>query len=375
MRRRLLGFAGALATLLAGAPAGRGEDRVTVRGVYYREASTRVVQPMAQLSKDLPQGFDAGAYFLVDAITSASVAAGASQDQLFTEFRKEVGLGAGKTFDRTRIGALFRESREPDYISHGVGLSLTQGVWENSGTLNFAAAYGHDTVGPNLNMYLDVLFGSVSYTQALSPTLLVQGGYEAAYLDGYQGNPYLRVPNLGYENPPPRRLRHVLVARVANYFPLLNSGVQLHYRFYIDQGIDETPNPWGLSAHAFEARLYRMLTPLLELRLSYRYYSQGAAAFWCNTDPTHGGNPGCYGHLDPSGMVVTDKYYVADPKAGPLATHVPLMQLWWEARGLRGLPFLEWFAAGAFEVSYGYYIQDTRYGNAHQLQTGYSLPF
>ena len=30
---------------------------------------------------------------------------------------------------------------------------------------------------------------------------------------------------------------------------------------------------------------------------------------------------------------------------------------------------------GAFELSYGRYFQTTHYGNAHLLQTGYTLPF
>ena len=38
-------------------------------------------------------------------------------------------------------------------------------------------------------------------------------------------------------------------------------------------------------------------------------------------------------------------------------------------------PFLRWFAAGAFEVSYGRYFQNTSFGNAHVLQTGYRLQF
>ena len=64
----------ALALSFALAVPARAEDRVTVRGAYYREASTRVVQPMLQLSTDLPEGFDLSATALVDAISSAAPA-------------------------------------------------------------------------------------------------------------------------------------------------------------------------------------------------------------------------------------------------------------------------------------------------------------
>ncbi len=357
-----------LATLLAAPPSGRAEDRVTVRGVYYRETSTRVVQPMVKLEKDLPAGVDVGAHFLVDAITSASVAAGALQDTLFTEYRKEAGFTVGKTFDRTRIGAFYRHSREPDFLATDVGLSLAQGVWDNTGTVLANVAYGSDTVGPMLDQHLAVTFGSLSYLQALSPTLAAQVGYEALLYDGYQANPYLRVPNFGYESLPKKRMRHAAVARLAHYLPTLGAGVQLHYRLYYDHGVgEEESDPWNLLAHTVELRLHKELTSTLEARFSYRFYTQGAAAFWCNTSVLTGGSTECYG--------LTPHYYSVDPKLGPMRTHTAEVKVTWEARALRTVPLLGWFAGGAFDLSYGRYFQNTRYGNAHVLQTAYSLPF
>ncbi len=57
------------------------EDRVNFRGAYFREASNRVIQPMMELTKDLPQGYDVGGHLLVDAISSASIAQGAMVDE------------------------------------------------------------------------------------------------------------------------------------------------------------------------------------------------------------------------------------------------------------------------------------------------------
>jgi hypothetical protein len=364
-RRPLLALV--FSAALGVATPGRGEDRVSVHGSYFRETSTRVVQPMIEVAKDLPAGYDVSAHFLVDAITSASVASGTLQDNIFTELRKEAGVVVGKTIDRTHLALAYRQSREPDYISHIVGLQVAQGVWDGSGTVAVSLARGSDTIGPNLNRSLDVYFGSVLYTQALSPTTLIETGYEAAYLKGYQANPYIQVPNLGYEKPPDERLRHVLVARVAHYLPRSRTGMQVHYRFYVDQAIHADPDPWGLVGHSVEGRVYQELPGGLELRLSYRYHSQGAARFWCNTDPSRGGHTDCYG--------VTPTNYAADPKLGPLATHIPEVKLTWEARPLTGVPVLEWLAGGEFDLSYARYFQDTRYGGANLLQTGYSLPF
>ena len=104
----------------------RAEDRVTIRGAYYREPSTRVIQPVVEITKDLPHGFDINAHYLVDTITSASAAAGTSVDSIFTEIRSEVGLGVGKTWDRTRATLSYKYSAESDYWSHAFWASLSR---------------------------------------------------------------------------------------------------------------------------------------------------------------------------------------------------------------------------------------------------------
>jgi hypothetical protein len=376
--RRLGPVLAAAFALLTGTP-GRGEDRVTVRGAYYREHSTRVVQPMIEVFKDVPGGFDVGAHFLVDAITSASVAAGNASDSIFTEMRKEAGATIGKTINHTRVALGYRESREPDYISHTGSAAFLQDVWENSGTVAAIAAYSHDTIGPMLDRPLSTWFAGAGYTQALTPTLNTQLSYDLTYLNGYQANPYVQVPNLGREKLPKERFRHAFAARVAFYIPASNTGLQAHFRYYIDHGPGEStvgpestvqtpgPDPWKLHANTIEGHLFQDLAPGLEVRLTYRHHSQGAAAFWCNTDPSRGGVTDCYG--------TTPVYYSADSKLGPLATHIFEGQLEWQARPLAAVPVLRWFAGGAFQISYGRYVQDSRYGGAHLLQTGYTLPY
>jgi hypothetical protein len=357
----------ALPALALVASSARGEDRVTVRGAYYREPSTKVVQPMIEVTKDLPLGFDVAAHGLVDAITSPSVLTGVTGDHIFTEHRKEAGLAVGKTFDRTHLGLSYRQSREPDYIAHAVGLQFEQGVWENTGTLGLNLAYSHDTIGPFLTHTLDVGFAGISYEQALSPVLLAQVGYEFSYLSGFLCNPYDN-DSRGRANCPNQRVRHVGVARVARYFPSVGAGVQLYYRFYYDQWWDPKPDPWGLTAHSVEGRLYQEIGPRVELRLSYRYHTQGWAQFaFCSRDPSRAADPEC----GPDILV----FHTGDEKFGPLQTHLIELKLTWEARALAGVPVLAWFALGAFEISYGRYFQTTHYRDAHLLQTGYSLPF
>lgn len=363
----------------------RAENRVTVRGAYYREASTRVVQPVVEIRNDLPGGIDLGAHVLVDAITSASVAAGNAMDSIFTEFRSEAGIGMGKTFGPTRIGVAYRYSAESDYWSHGLSLALTRKLWQDTGTLSVSLGRGWDQVGSRFRTPaciptdkqgqprgttcpLGIYFGGIAYSQVLSPTLLAQASYELSYSDGFQANLYRSVPNLGYEDVPGKRLRHALAARVAKYLTAIRMGVQLHYRYYRDQypGFRDDgfkDDPWDLNGHMVEGRIYRGLTSDLEIRLAYRYYRQGSVSFWCDWIAS----PGCYG---PGTRV-----YTSDPKLGPLRTSFPEAKLFWTAHRLRGVPVLGWLSDGTFEISYGYLFQSTSFGNAHLLQTAYSLPY
>lgn len=342
-----------------------------MRGAYYREESTRVVQPMLEFSKDLPAGFDVGGHTLVDAITSASIGQGVAQDRLFQERRYEGAIVAGKSWGHTRLGGFFRHSNEPDYVSNTVGLTFAHGVWENSGTLMVNLAAGHDDIQPKFQdpKKLDLVFGGVAYQQALSPVTIAEVGYEAFYLNGFQGNPYLSHPSLGRGRIPAVRLRHVVAARIARFVPALGVAAQLHYRFYLDQDSSLRAGPWGMVAHSVEGRVSKELGRDVEVRLSYRFHSQGGAGFYCKNPPNFLND--CY--------EMNALFHSVDEKFGGLSTHLPEVKLTWDLRVLRGRGFFDLFALGAVDISYGIFFQTSHYGGqwggAHLLQTGYSLPF
>jgi hypothetical protein len=373
------------------------EQRFVVRGTYFREASTRVVQPMMEGSVNLPEGFDLAVHGLVDAISSASIAQGANTDKVFTENRYEAGLRVGKSLGPSRLGSdtrfasQFRYSHEPDYQSYAAGLDVNHWVLEKTGLLFAGFAVIHDEIKPRPPLdprTLDVLYFKLSYGQALTPTTLLQGGYEAYVQKGFLGNPYISHPDLGREKLPDRRIRHALSIKIAQYVPRAALGFQLLYRYYFDQGSFFKVQPWGMQAHTIEPRVFKTITQHFEVRLSYRYHWQGNSDFWCNARPDNGGSPGCYPMDAP--------YHSWDPKFGHLSTHLPELKLIWDMHVLSALGFPDWMTAGSFDVGYGYYFQSTPYGQpytdktappvigwgftrdhggAHLLQTGYSLPF
>ena len=379
--RRGISLASALVVLVLVVRA-QGADQVTIRGAYYREPSTRVIQPVVDIQKDLPHGVDIDAHYLVDAITSASAAAGTTVDNIFTELRNEVGLGVGKNWDRSRATLSYRYSAESDYWSHGFAGSFAQRLWGDTATLALALGLSLDTMSsrdrtpqcaspPSLLCTLNSYFGGLSYTQVLSPVAIAQVDAEVAYLNGFQGNLYRSVPGLGYEVPPNHRLRNAVAARLGYYVPSTSTGFQLHYRYYWDlyPGTPLTTyDPWKIHGHTVEGRVYQQLTPALEVRLLYRYHRQNRAAFWCDVTV----NQMCY-MMEP--FVSDLHYWSSDPKLGPVHTNYPEIKLLWAADALRTVPFFRWFAAGTFEVGYGYYMQNDSFGNAHVLQAGYTMPY
>jgi len=357
--------------LLAGAatavPARAGEhDHVTVRGAYYREASTRVVQPVVEVGKDLPYGFDLTATYLLDAITSASVAAGTTADSIFTELRNEVGLRAGWTPRWGRLTLAYRYSAESDYWSHGVAASALWRLWGDTATVGVAAGASFDgawprTRTPNCPTAMQLIcrmrsyFGGANYTQIWSETFITQLAAEIGYIDGFQASLYRAVPNLGYEVVPSTRLRGAVTPRAAYYVPRTQTGFQLQYRYYRDD--------WSIGAHMVEGRVYQTVARDFEIRASYRYYAQTPADFWCDWMA----RPDCYG---PSATV-----YTADPKLQHVSTSMPELKVTWDAVRWRGVPIFGWVAEGTFEASYARLFQNTSFGDAHLLQLGYTLPY
>jgi Protein of unknown function (DUF3570) len=361
----------------------RAEDRVTIRGAYYREPSTRVIQPVVEITKDLPHGFDITAHYLVDTITSASAAAGTSVDSIFTEIRSEVGLGVGKTWDRTRATVSYKYSAESDYWSHAWWASLSQTFWGNTSTVGAFGGFSLDSVGfrtrtpscraaDGFSCPLNSAFGGLGYTQVWSPVFLTQINLDGAYLNGFLANPYRQVAGIGPEVFPDQRLRAAASVRAAYYLPAIETGLQVQYRYYRDfypaalpTGVSK--DPWSLRAHMLEGRIYHRLSRDLEVRFLYRQYFQQPPAFWCDVPA----NAGC----SPMSIPVSPTYASSDPAIGPIRTEYPEVKLLWDATSWESIPFFRWFAAGTFEISYGRYFQNDAFGDAHVLQTGYSMPY
>lgn len=266
---------------------------VELRGNYYWEESTRVVAPSLDVSLEAPSGLVLNGHYLLDTITSASVAAGARVDVGFREVRHDVSFGVGYEFDlgdpQLLIVASGRGSTEPDYTSKSGSLAASLALDERSTTLNLGLTYIHDDVGQVFRggtgpgggaAFAETLDGVVLHTgveQILSPTTRFTLDYDFGWLSGFLANAYrgVRLSGTGMPVPevhPDRRIRHTFTGRLAQYIPATRSAVHLVYRTYIDS--------WDIAALTPEVRLYQELGDFTQLRFRYRYYTQTESFFF-----------------------------------------------------------------------------------------------
>src|SRR6187402_3836620 len=110
---------------LGAATTAHADGALSMRGVYYKERSTRVMQPMLDAMFEVGSRGLVTGHFLVDAITSASASSGAETAKPFDEYRIEGGAGyaheldgpEGTIIDVIRVGGEGKISSEPDYRS------------------------------------------------------------------------------------------------------------------------------------------------------------------------------------------------------------------------------------------------------------------
>ena len=394
------------ALLLCGAARG---DEVTIRGNYWRDRNTRIVQPEIDVGKELPSGTTVGAHYLLDTITSASVAAGVIRDKPFTELRNEVGFRLGRRIGPTQHTVAYSYSSESDYWAHTLSVASSFDFFQKNSTLGLVTTYGADTIaqrqGATVYNRLGGLqtFGFIaSWTQVVSKYALLVGEYDLAVQGfgsskgkvtgepdantGFQSNAYRSVVLGGSparEVVPFQRIRqafsgalHVTIPTGVKLSPYL--GLRPSYRYYSDD--------WSIHASAVELRTYVPIGPV-ELRVTGRWYSQTGASFYTEIDgaPDYEGAATrglpCTGCRSRASHGATRLYYTADPKLSPFTAVFlevrALLKLEPIFRGVRhAVP--RWLGEGLVEVTYGHYFNDRlprkTFGDANLASLALTLP-
>lgn len=349
--------------------------RVGLWGNYYWETSTRVVAPEVSGSVTTPDGVDIHGAYLLDAITSASIASGVIEDIRFTEVRNQGTLGFGREFDlgeaQLRLDLNGRMSHEPDYFATGVTLSGALSLAERCSVIGFSLGYIHDDVGrvirggtPRTDGMggdlsnrgrvgeLEGVSAGISYSQVLSEISTVMVGYDMVHNWGYLANPYRTLSVQGAqaaEAHPGSRTRNSLYGRLQVYSPESRTAFHLMYRVYLDD--------WDLGALTPEARVYQEIGESMVLRVRYRFYTQLRSFFWRPLDA----------------FSFEDPFLTADPKMAAFESHL----LGVHARVTLGfladspLAFLQ---DGAMILNFDYLWQGSRFGDGIIAQVGVDVP-
>lgn len=279
---RVVVVTAALGAGLGAASAARADGELSMRGVYYKERATRVIQPMLDARFDVGDSGTAQGHLLVDAITSASVAAG-NDGEGFTERRVEGGAGYRHKLGTLDLGGQARYSSEPDYTSLFVGLRGSDELFDRNLTLTVAGNVGTDQMSnagappmvPRIEDDLTTYLGSVSVAQLLGPNLVAALTYDVGYLDGQQANLYRAVIAGGAlvaERHPAERTRQAVAGSLKWFVPRSVTTVIASYRYYHDD--------WDVDAQTPELRVIQDVGDNAAFALRYRYHRQDAAYFY-----------------------------------------------------------------------------------------------
>lgn len=352
-----------LALTVAAAASGpaQADGEIQVRGAYYKEKATRVVQPMTDVRLDVGADTEITAHFLVDSITSASVASGAGDDA-FTENRLEGGGSLTHRRATYDLGLFFRYSDEPDYKSLFGGIRSTAELGQKNTTIGWTLALGRDRItnagaqDPDgmaqfepVEGDVTTVLGSLSLGQVLTPTVMVAATYDLIFSEGFLENPYRFVAVAGEsmaEEVPESRVRHALFGSVRAFVPQTETTLIAGYRLYLDD--------WDLLGHTPDVRIVQQIVPDFDIHARYRYHRQNSASFFREV-------------YDQPDRFITD-----DIKLSAFTSHTVAVRL---ESALSVVGFTGRMAGVRADLLLQYIAQNNRFGDAYVAQFGLEIPF
>ena len=226
----------------------------------------------------------------VDAITAASpdaVDAVSTASKRNIAFDLDVRSSYKLTEHDTLTSRVMGHGEEP--LGGGLlGVGYQRALADDNATIGVNGSIGidgfddHDHFGDFRGKTArETLSASVTASQLLSPTTVLDGSYGVTYQHGTLRTGWNAVPTsdglLTDEVLPRDRTRHALTARLAQHVPFTHSTVKLWYRFYHDT--------FGTDAHTVEASAYQYVVPWIYVRGSYRFHRQTGADFFTTAIP------------------------------------------------------------------------------------------
>lgn len=367
-----LQLASALLALAVAPALAVADGTVAVRGVYYKERATRVMQPMLDGVFEVGERGLLSSHFLVDAITSASTSAGAADAVAFTENRYEAGIGYTHELPDLglRLGGNTKYSTESDYLSLYAGVRGELDLAQKNTVLGLGGGIGYDTISAgsggglaqptiecergqpeqvNCNLTTLSMFGSA--TQLLSRNAVAGVSIDLARLSGYQSNPYrsaIAGDELVAERHPTLRTRQAYAGVLRYYIEHTETTLIGAYRYYRDS--------WKVHGHTPELRVIQQIDDVGDATFRYRYHTQDGAFFYQERYMTA---DGIGGFLSDDVKLSSTSTHTLEAKLGVLGSAFELEGKWGNTR---------------FEGVLQYVVQYNRFGNAIVAHVGLTVP-
>ncbi|MFO0552170.1 MAG: DUF3570 domain-containing protein [Polyangiaceae bacterium] len=298
---------------------------------YQDSDATSVISPALEFDAESPTaGWNVGASFLVDVVTTASTDIVASASPRFTETRYVPALFGGFKISDFKLGLGAGASIEPDYLSFAAGVNGSIDLADKRVTPSLAYGFGYDIQGrsgTSFDAFSSVIIQNsvdAAVSVVADKSTVVTTGVTAIFQNGDTSKPYryiplfdedvvaqipaglvkeevnrVRSPVRALEQLPTERQRFAVSGRLNHRFDA--STLRIDERLYIDT--------WGLKATTTDAQF---LVDVDRVRFwpHVRVHAQTGVDFWALAYPVR----------TEAGKIVLPNFRTGDRELGPLVS-------------------------------------------------------
>lgn len=279
---RVLAAALALPGLAVQADAPPESGTVAIKVLDYRESQpgadrVKVLAPAFSLVMPLGNRWSAAGMLISDTISGASPAYHSSGLTPLRDHRKAADLGLSRYFDNATLTLGGNVSTEADYLSRGVSLQARLTSDDRNTTWTAGVAASSDRINPTnrivVNEHKRGTEWLLGVTQVLGPNDIAQVNLGWSRSRGYLSDPY-KV----FDNRPRERDHHTLVMRWNHHFEDSGGTLRSSWRWFGDT--------YGIRSHTFSFEFVQPLPAGWTVTPIARLYTQSAARFYLNADPS-----------------------------------------------------------------------------------------
>jgi hypothetical protein len=210
-----------------------------------------------------------------------------NSNEAFKKSRGQVIVGLEQGLDANTSAALnLYRSQEVDYISNSLIGTMSREFFQKNTTITVRGQYNADEVGKIteageiINQDKQVYTGAFYISQLLSPTTVLDLGFDGVYMTGFLSDPYRQVKvfdennafTLTDEKHPDSRTRYAGTGKISQYLTPVKAAIKGTYRYYTDD--------WNVSSQTIKFEFNKYVFNDLVFSFSYRYYTQIKGDFY-----------------------------------------------------------------------------------------------